>query len=107
MIKDNVMGVERAVGLFATQGKCLIRDLRIRWPAPSTLGIVGAVPSLLTLHVASLIGQARDLAFQGMPHSVESYGSSPRIGGGAQMLFGPQIFQGAAESDVFPAQRMG
>jgi hypothetical protein len=101
------MDVERGVGPFATQVKCLILDLGIRWPARSPVGILGAVHHALTGHVASLIGQARDLASQGMAHSVEEYGSSPRIDGGPQALFGPQIFQGAAESDVFPAQRMG
>ncbi len=107
MIKDNVMGVERAVGPFATQVKCLILDLRIRRPAPSPLRILSSVPTLFTLRAASLIGQARDLAFQGMTHSVESYGRSPRIDGGPQALFGPRILKGAAESDAFPAQRTG
>lgn len=101
------MGAEPGIGQIAAQVRCLMIHLRIRWPAPSPLGILGAVPSALTLHVASLIGQARDLAFQGMTHSVQAHGSSPRIDGGAQALFGPQIFQGAAESDAFPAQRMG
>jgi hypothetical protein len=90
------VGAEPGIAQIAAEVRRLIIHLRIRGPAPSPLGILGAMPSALTLHVASLIGQARDLAFQSMTRSVESYGRSQRIDEGAEAPFGPQIFQGAA-----------
>jgi hypothetical protein len=90
------VGAEPGIAQIAAQVRRLMIHLRIRGPAPSLFAILGAGSSALTLSGASLIGQARDLAFQGMTNSVASYGSSPCIDGGSEALVGPEIFHGAA-----------
>jgi hypothetical protein len=90
------VGAEPGIAQIAAEVRRLMIRLRIRRSPPSLSAMPAAVTSLWAVCGGSLIGQARDLAFQGMTRSVESYGRSPCIDGGAEALFGPQIFHGAA-----------
>ena len=101
------MGAEPGIGQIAAHVRRLMIHLRIRLTAPSPLGILGAGHSALTLHVASLIAQARGLPLQSMTRSLEERECAPWIDGEARALFCAQTVEGAAESDAFPAQRKG
>jgi hypothetical protein len=90
------VGAEPGIAQIAAEVRRLMIRLRIRRSPPSLSAMPGALTILWALCSRSLSGQARDIAFRGMTRSVESYGRSQRIDGGAEALFGPQIFQGAA-----------